>query len=132
MLECKEGRFWVAQWFISIGPLTDFLGALFRDGNGPWLFMYRVAYRSPDGDDDKTVKNWFTVTLSGKTKDQSTSLVEDLVRQSAEAVGVPTDRIIRTDFNSDDQEAVTEKLLSLNHTHVVSVNGVPLGPGGSA
>ena len=60
MLEFGNDTYYSRMWFIT-GDKQDWLGALFRKGDGPWQVHYRFRYYAETGNDDDDRKSWYAV-----------------------------------------------------------------------
>ena len=70
MANNKHRLFFYGIWFLPIPDMktgkivSDFMGNLFHEEDGPWVFEYRFRYYSPESTDpmdDKDRKSWYTV-----------------------------------------------------------------------
>jgi len=123
MIEFKDGRFFVAQWFMA-GDKVDWLCVVYTDdpagkASRDWTVHYRFCYRAKADAED--VKNWYRWAYQG-----SASEVEVIVDNLAETVAAG-EKILKTVLRSADAERNLEVLLKESHNHVL-----PTSPGGDA
>lgn len=81
-LEFKARRFYAVIGFVHGEKAgRDWLGAAWKDAEGPWHVTYRFRYYRDDKVwDSLDEKNWYEATAEGKSKEE----VVDLLRKMAD------------------------------------------------
>jgi hypothetical protein len=125
MLVVKEGRYFSRTWFFD-GPGLNWLGALYRDGGEPWVFMHRFRYYGPEDEGDpqsRDARSWWTTTIDGATPEAEVVAKLDVLARGtrdlvAKKIGErQTSAVSSTRFGSDDVEEVSRTLMAQSWAH---------------
>lgn len=119
MLNFKDGRYFVAIWFISSDEYhRDWMAGLYRDfGSDQFTLVYRFRYHSgntkPFAEDSHT--NWYTAVTSS-SEEKAEEGVDVLFQALAlKGFGDFTDKIV---FKSDDGRKNFERFEKLPWVHM--------------
>ncbi len=123
MIECIDGRYFVAMWLVPIDEAIDYLCAVYRDcPSGPWHILSRVAIDLSDGEREK---RWMRAQApSSWTEAEVEEKIDVICQEMARGAGSEVDKL---PFHSDRADENTDALLLKGWAHVV-----PNSAGGDA
>ena len=119
-IEFKDGRYFESVYFLGTDG-WDFHGALYKDGDGPWIVQYRFRYYAGDEPDDaRDRKNWYAWQAKDGTS-VSAQANHGIMREMFKEVPpeIITTPFSQVDLQTADQEAALTRLLKEPWFHMV-------------
>ena len=114
-LKFRPGRYFIGVWFASDGRTKDWMGSVYRDGDGPWVVRHRFRhYKSEKVWDSGDHKDWY---------EASGTITEDAAKEAMDQLlaAMPLGGFTKTDFCpmfSDDPEENIRRLSECPWVHM--------------
>ena len=118
MIEPKPGRYFAAIAFIYGNEPCDWLGAVWRDPEGPWHIDYRFRYyRDEDTSSaSRDQKNEYSLTAAPEMPEKEVRALFDQVIAALRAGGF-NDRVDVLELHTDDPDTVSRAILAAPWSH---------------